>query len=207
MYQINKYYKHIGTECAGATLELQTQIIELKDKIKEFSPNQSGKIYDWSPALNKHELWFASEFVSMNYETINRLSDGETHITCLKISPMRLSKLNGTDVANKSENMLEVNHNKEFSIFEECSKYFEEIKKETVQLFLRNSNNEKNSQNLNFKNKNESFRDFEINDQKVQELNYSFDFNEEMQSNVEEFESENLAKEIMLLETAKFTLI
>jgi hypothetical protein len=33
--QIKKYYKHIGTECAGATLELQTQIIELKDKIKE----------------------------------------------------------------------------------------------------------------------------------------------------------------------------
>ncbi len=33
--QIKKYYKHIGTECAGATLELQSQIIELKDKIKE----------------------------------------------------------------------------------------------------------------------------------------------------------------------------
>jgi len=34
--QIKKYYKHIGIECAGATAELQSQIIELKEKIKDF---------------------------------------------------------------------------------------------------------------------------------------------------------------------------
>ena len=34
--QIKKQYKYIGNEYAGATQELQSQIIELKDKIKDF---------------------------------------------------------------------------------------------------------------------------------------------------------------------------
>lgn len=53
--QMKKLYKRVGNECAGATLELQTQIIELKDKIKDMEYSHRNNLLEKDIIINKKQ--------------------------------------------------------------------------------------------------------------------------------------------------------
>jgi hypothetical protein len=53
--QMKKMYKRIGNECAGATLELQTQISELKEKIKDLENNYKIELMEKDVLINNEK--------------------------------------------------------------------------------------------------------------------------------------------------------
>jgi Na+/phosphate symporter len=88
--QIKKYYRHIGNECAGATMELQNQIIELKDKIKEFEHEMANKALQHKNELMEKDIIitrinYEKDALSIKLDTDQRISELEKNNYLLQI--------------------------------------------------------------------------------------------------------------------------